>query len=195
MVRRRLARGASTRTGSGLVQDSAIVNSETPAQDIVARRNRRQTSTFYVACTPAYPNDFSFSPPAENVWMGWHAAASGMDGFLRWAWDSWPADPAHDARHFRFPAGDTFLVYPGPLASVRMERLREGFVDFEKIRIVRRQLANASSGPARAAITRLDAALASFTWDRVRSTEGVTIARDVMAAREALAAATRVAFK
>jgi hypothetical protein len=171
-----------------------LVASETPAPQISARRARRQTNTFYVCCTPGFPNDFPFSPPAENVWMGWHAAAMGMDGFLRWAWDNWPADPMRDARHVKFPAGDTYLIYPGPLYSVRVERLREGFVDFEKLRIVRRQLAAERSDRARSAMSDLDKALAPFTWERAKSTDGSTVVQDVRLAREALAAASRIAF-
>ncbi len=172
-----------------------LIETETPRPEIAARRARRQTSTFYVCCAPAFPNNFPFSPPAENVWMGWHAAALGLDGFLRWAWDSWPADPMRDARHFRFPAGDTFLVYPGPLSSIRMERLREGFVDFEKLRIVRGQLASRPDAAARDAAGRLDRALIPFTWEQVRGTSGSTVARDVREAREALAAAAQVGFR
>jgi hypothetical protein len=126
--------------------------------------------------------------------MGWHAAAAGLDGFLRWAWDNWPADPARDARHFRFPAGDTFLVYPGPLASIRMERLREGFVDYEKLRIVRDRLAARTDASARSALGELDRALAPFTWEHVRSTAARTVTTDLRAARASLAAAGRVAF-
>jgi hypothetical protein len=171
-----------------------VVDNETPDREIATRRARGQTSTFYVACEPAFPNNFTFSPPAENVWMGWHAAARGMDGFLRWAWDTWPADPIRDSRHFRFPAGDTYIVYPGPLASIRMELLREGFVDNEKLRALRERIAGNSSGAAREAIARLDSALSKFAWERVKSTNGETIEGDVLEAREALAAATRVAF-
>jgi hypothetical protein len=171
-----------------------LIGSEIPSSEVAARRDRRQTSTFYVACIPAFPNNFPFSPPAENVWMGWHAAALGLDGFLRWAWDSWPDDPARDARHIRFPAGDTFLVYPGPLCSIRMERLREGFVDFEKLLIVRRQLASTKDAAARKVTAELDEALRSFSGDRVKSTNGSTIIQDVRSARETLAAASRIAF-
>jgi hypothetical protein len=172
-----------------------LIETETPGPDIQARRRKGQTSTFYVCCAPAFPNNFPFSPPAENVWMGWHAAAAGFDGFLRWAWDSWPADPARDARHFRFPAGDAFLVYPGPVASIRMERLREGFVDYEKIRIARERLAARSDAAARDAAAALDRAIAQFTWERVRSTRAATVNQDVRNAQSALAAATRTAFQ
>jgi len=171
-----------------------VLGSETPGPELQARRKRGQTSTFYVCCVPAVPNNFPFSPPVENVWMGWHAAAKGMDGFLRWAWDNWPADPILDSRHVRFPAGDTFLVYPGPLASVRMELMRQGFVDFEKIRILRARLANGSEPKAREAMARLDQTIELFSWERVQNTSGTLIGEDLRAAREALAAASQAAF-
>ena len=47
-----------------------------------------------------------------------------------------------DARHVAWPAGDTYLVYPGGESSVRFEKLREGIVDFEKIRLLRTMLAD-----------------------------------------------------
>jgi len=171
-----------------------LIANETPASQIATRRERRQTNTFYVCCTPAFPNNFPFSPPAENVWMGWHAAAMGFDGFLRWAWDNWPEDPMRDARHVRFPAGDTFLVYPGPRYSIRLERLREGFVDFEKLHITKRQLAGSKSEEARRVAAELDRALAAFSWDHVKSTNASTVVQDVRSARLALAAASRIAF-
>ncbi len=171
-----------------------VLGHETSSLDIQKRRQRRQTSTFYVCCTPPFPNDFPFSPPVESAWMGWHAAAAGMDGFLRWAWDNWPADPLLDSRHVRFPAGDTFITYPGPRASIRMERLREGFVDYEKVRLVRKKLVEVGSTGTKEALSLLERSLASFSWDRTESTSGVQIAEDVKAARAALAEATRIAF-
>jgi hypothetical protein len=35
-----------------------------------------------------------FSPPAEARYLGWYTAAHGYDGFLRWAYDAWAADPS-----------------------------------------------------------------------------------------------------
>jgi hypothetical protein len=171
-----------------------FIENETPPAGILARRRRNQTTTFYVCCAPGFPNNFPFSPPAENVWMGWHATAMGMDGFLRWAWDSWPDDPSRDARHFRFPAGDTFLIYPGSILSIRAERLREGFVDAEKIRIVRSRLASDPRTAARNAAAKLDQAVSLFMWERVKATAGSTIPHDLQAARAALAEAGRIAF-
>ena len=41
--------------------------------------------------------------------------------------------------HDYWPAGDCYLVYPGGNSCVRFEKLREGFVDYEKIRILREE--------------------------------------------------------
>ncbi len=42
-----------------------------------------------------------------------------------------------DARHGSWAAGDCYLIYPGANSCIRMEKLREGISDFEKIRILR----------------------------------------------------------
>jgi hypothetical protein len=90
-------------------------------------------STWYTCCEENYPNGFTFSPAAEHVWMGWYAAAKGFTGYLRWAYNSWPENPIADSRFTAWPAGDTFQVYPGPMTSIRFEKLIEGIQDFEKI--------------------------------------------------------------
>ena len=74
---------------------------------------KKQTSTYYICCTPAYPNTFVFSPPVEGRWLGWYTMAHAYDGMLRWAYDAWPADPVRDARHLLWPAGDSSMIYPG----------------------------------------------------------------------------------
>jgi hypothetical protein len=126
----------------GLLDDYSFVHGKEPTiEEVRARSARGATSTYYVCCTPPKPNTFVFSPPAEGRWLGWYAAAYGYDGFLRWAYEAWPADPLRDARHVLWPAGDTFLVYPGSDSSIRFEKLREGIVDYEKIWLVRQRAA------------------------------------------------------
>ena len=96
--------------------------------------------------------------------MGWHAAAKGYDGFLRWAYDSWTADPLHDTRHVNWPAGDCWLVYPGVRSSIRFERLREGIIDHEEIRILRQLLERRQDATAKQSLACLDAMLKRFTY-------------------------------
>ena len=103
------------------------------------RQQQGKLSTWYTCCTEKYPNGFTFSPPAEHVWLGWYTAAKNMNGYLRWAYNSWPKEPLKDSRFTAWPAGDTFQVYPGPLTSIRFEKLIEGIQDFEKIKILKEE--------------------------------------------------------
>ena len=106
------------------------------------RQQQGKLSTWYTCCTEKYPNGFTFSPPAEHVWLGWYTSAKNMDGYLRWAYNSWPKEPLKDSRFTAWPAGDTFQVYPGPFSSIRFEKLIEGIQDFEKIKILKKQYKN-----------------------------------------------------
>ena len=125
---------------------------DTLAGDVIdARRRSGLKTTYYVACGIPKPNNFTFSPPAESCYEGWFASAMGFDGFLRWAYNSWPENPLLDSRFIRWPSGDTYFVYPNAQSSVRFERLREGIQDYEKIRILRKELAEHPSREAAAA--------------------------------------------
>lgn len=167
-----------------------IINPPVDRAVLADRARQRRTTTFYVCCGPDRPNNFTFSPPAESAWMGWYAAAQGYDGFLRWAYDSWVEHPLLDTRYVRFPAGDCFLVYPGARSSIRFERLREGIVDYEKIRILRSKLGPVQAPAAADALRRLDTALAAFTWP---ASQKVPAAETVNSAKQALLAAARQA--
>ncbi len=126
----------------GLLDDYCFLYGNEPGiQQLKDRAARGATSTYYVCCNPAKPNNFVFSPPVEGRWISWYAAAAGYNGFLRWAYDAWPEDPVRDARFGSWPAGDCFLVYPGAGSCVRFEKLREGIADFEKIRILKGRMA------------------------------------------------------
>jgi len=107
---------------------------------IKERTQKGLVSTFYPCCVEPKPNTYPHSYPAESAWMGWLAAADGFSGFLRWAYNSWVENPLYDTRYSKWSAGESFLVYPGARSSIRFERLREGFQDYEKIRIVKEKL-------------------------------------------------------
>ena len=103
------------------------------------RKSQGKPTTYYTACPEIYPNGHTMSPPAENAFLGWHAAAKGYTGYLFWAFNTWVANPLQDSRWRRYPAGDLFQFYPGPRTSIRFEKLIEGIQDFEKVRILREQ--------------------------------------------------------
>ena len=112
---------------------------EFPESVKAKRKELGLTTTFYTCCAEAHPNLFVISDPDEAVWLGWFAQAENYDGYLRWAYNSWTADPLTDARFRTWPAGDCFVVYPGGRASIHFAKLTEGIQDFEKIRILRAQ--------------------------------------------------------
>ncbi|WP_430809535.1 MULTISPECIES: glycoside hydrolase domain-containing protein [unclassified Carboxylicivirga] len=138
-----------------------------PTDLLERRRAQGQKTTYYTCCVEAYPNTFTFSPPAESAWLGWYTAARGLDGYLRWAYNSWTENPYRDSRFRRWPAGDTYLTYPGGASSIRFERLREGIQDYEKIGILRRELSDCSNEEAAVLLQRLDDLLESFTIERI----------------------------
>lgn len=110
-----------------------IFSSET----LFKRHLKGQKSTFYTCCAQKYPNMFTYSPPAENEWIGWFAAAKDYDGYLRWAYNSYTKEPLLDARFRAFQSGDSYLVYPEARTSIRFEKFIDGVESFEKINILR----------------------------------------------------------
>ncbi len=154
------------------------------------RRAEGKKTTFYVCVHPARPNTFLHSAPAEAHWLGLYAAANRFDGFLRWAYNSWNANPFETTAFGNWPAGDCFLIYPENLSSMRLERLRDGLEDFEKIRILREAAARADAAPAlKDAVARLDAYLAeTFT---VENGGGNAHEAQTLRATELLDAASR----
>ncbi len=124
------------------------------------RKGLGQTTTVYTCCAEALPNLYTISSPAEAVWLCWFAAAEGYDGYLRWAYNSWTADPLTDARFRTWPAGDCFVVYPGGRSSVHFAKLTEGIQNYEKVKILRDGWERCGDS---ASLERLDAVLKTFT--------------------------------
>ena len=116
----------------------AIHHSVVSQEDIDMRREQGFYTTFYVCCHPSFPNTFSTSQPYESELLGWYNIAHDYDGMLRWAYNSWAADPQCDSRFGKWISGDTYLVYPFNRSSVRFEKLIDGIEVAEKVRQLRR---------------------------------------------------------
>lgn len=138
------------------------VRDRVPPQHIAERRAQGFITTYYVCCSDRFPNMFTFSAPAEAVYAGWYMAACGYDGFLRWAYNSWVGEPLTDSRFRTFPAGDTYIIYPGARSSVRFERLVEGIQDAEKISILKKEFAAKGTPEAASRLERLETLLSGF---------------------------------
>ncbi|WP_341837171.1 glycoside hydrolase domain-containing protein [Chitinophaga pollutisoli] len=138
---------------------STAVQHPIDSKDLADRTARGLNTTFYVYCGNNFPNQFTFSDPAESAYMGWYAMAAGYNGVLRWAFNSWVENPLVDSRFRTWPAGDTYIVYPQARSSIRYERLLEGIQDYEKIRAIKKMLEEKKD---KAQLAALDAAIAQL---------------------------------
>src|SRR5260221_13989218 len=71
-----------------------------------------------------------------------------------------------DERHGLLPSGDCFLVYPGGNSCVRFEKLREGIVDYEKIRILREEASKSHDKDVKNLMQQLDEHLKTFLAEK-----------------------------
>ncbi len=102
-----------------------------------------------VCCYPAdRPNLFLEYPAIDGRILGWICHHTGVTGFEYWSPNHWNGNSSSPglrggwtANTFRNYNGDGYLTYPGPdmrpLASVRLANLRDGFEDYEYIRLLK----------------------------------------------------------
>lgn len=126
------------------------------------RKAQGKLTTYYTCCSEAYPNTFTFSPPAEAEFLGWYAAKDKLDGYLRWSIWSWVENPLQDSRFSNWAAGDTYMIYPGARSSIRFERLKAGIQAYEKVRLLREEFKNS---PAK--LKKINQILSAFDEHRI----------------------------
>lgn len=71
-------------------------------------------------------------------------------------------EPLLDSRFRTWPAGDTYIVYPGGRSSIRFERVVEGIQDAEKIRILREDLQVDTSPESKEKLNQLNEMVSHF---------------------------------
>jgi hypothetical protein len=111
-------------------------------KEVRTRRARGLITTYYICCVPERPNSFVTSPLVEQRWLGLFAAAKGLDGFLKSTSHRWMmnVDPLVDSScKPGWAPGECFLIYPGPLLSLRWEMMVDGFEAFDKVAILREE--------------------------------------------------------
>ena len=131
---------------------------------IAKRRAQGKVSTYYTCCSAEYPNLFTFSAPADAEFIALEALAKDLDGYLRWAYNSWTIVPEKDSRFTAWPAGDTYVIYPFSISSVRWERLVQGIQLFEKYKIL---LAEATAAGNEARVAELEELLRSVDIKKI----------------------------
>ena len=113
----------------------------------------------------------TFSDPADAAFIALEALAKDLDGYLRWAYNSWTVTPEEDSRFTAWPAGDTYVIYPFSLSSIRWERLVQGIQMFEKYKIL---LAEAKEAGNTQRVAELEQLLRSVDIKKI-STDSETV--------------------
>jgi hypothetical protein len=159
--------------------DMCVASEHQVPEEVIRKRNAAgKFTTYYTCCVEPYPNNFTFSPPAESTWQAWYAAHKGFSGYLRWAFMSWVLEPLKDSRFRNWPAGDTYFVYPEARTSIRFERLREGIQDFEKIRIIREKLKTKNTQEARDGLKLLEEHLQKYEISALENTPSAVMLQE-----------------
>lgn len=151
-----------------------------PAEVIKSRKEAGQVTTYYTCCTEPRPNTFTFSAPAEAEWLGWFAAKENLDGYLRWALNSWVKNPLQDSRFTAWAAGDTYMIYPEGRSSIRFERLIEGIQSYEKIRILKEEFEKKGNKSAIKKIDKILKAFDEFILEEIPAATVVTKAKEAI---------------
>ena len=151
-----------------------------PAEVIKSRKEAGQVTTYYTCCTEPRPNTFTFSAPAEAEWLGWFAAKENLDGYLRWALNSWVKNPLQDSRFTAWAAGDTYMIYPEGRSSIRFKRLIEGIQSYEKIRILKEEFEKKGNKSAIKKIDKILKAFDEFSLEEIPAATVVTKAKEAI---------------
>lgn len=111
-----------------------------------SRKSAAERTCYYVACEPLYPNSFvtKKNTLSEMNYFAWYALANDYEGFLRWAYDYWGNTDPKNAQDGDNAAGDKHFIYRSsndfatcvPVSTPRLELLREGIQDYEKVMIL-----------------------------------------------------------
>jgi hypothetical protein len=97
---------------------------------------------FYTCCHPtaSYPNRFLDFPLLSTRLLQWYNWRYRLSGYLHWGLNFWNDEPLASAGSTDLPPGDCWIVYPGPdgrpLSSIRWEALRDGFEDYQYLRLL-----------------------------------------------------------
>jgi len=115
------------------------IGSQEKAKEIAKHRDEQGFITTIYTC--GAQNSAMLNHPGESTASLYESYKDETDGLLRWAFDSFNADPLITSEHDLFAAGDLYLIYPdlrdgNELAqtSPRFEKLVEGARDIEKLR-------------------------------------------------------------
>ncbi len=110
-------------------------------RNFVDHRKELGLVTTIYTCTGNYPSNFINSDPGDNYWLMWYSMSQHADGYMRWAWDNWVADPLVNPNYKYWEPGDGWYIYPVEKEKIgevnfystpRYEMMKEGIRDVNK---------------------------------------------------------------
>ncbi len=127
--------------------ENGLVELPVPSNDHIEpfAKNIENLWTYYcIAQGNLVPNRFIAQPSYRNRIMGVLLYLYKVKGFLHWGFNYWESENSRKSINpfictdgdRAFPAGDPFLVYPGPTTSIRNEIQMEAFSDLKLLTLV-----------------------------------------------------------
>ena len=127
--------------------------------------------------TRPFPTIILDSPSVETRVLPWICRRMGATGMVYWCVNYWHlSDPWVDPMTWPGQNGNGSLYYPGPagpVASIRLEALRDGMEDYDYLRMAE------ESGMGEA-VSRAVGAVAPSAWEYARDPEALLAARELL---------------
>jgi hypothetical protein len=141
-------------------------------------KGRGKEVWLYVASpTRPFPTIILDSPSVETRVLPWICRRMGATGMVYWCVNYWHlSDPWVDPMTWPGQNGNGSLYYPGPagpVASIRLEALRDGMEDYDYLRMAE------ESGMGEA-VSRAVGAVAPSAWEYARDPEALLAARELL---------------
>lgn len=133
----------------------AVMSSSAERKILLEEQRQGKELWWYTCVVPkwrgiTYFIDDAATAPRLHPWMNF---LYGNEGILYWATDNWTqvnCDPWQKTETYPSGNGDGSLLYPGrdgyhhPVASIRLKMLREGFEDYELLKVLAVRLREAA---------------------------------------------------
>ena len=159
---------------ASLYDMSGILYDDLGLSTVASQEGREgKVTTFYTSCTQTIPNNYVTlqNSTAEMTWMAWYSLKENLNGYLRWAYDNWKLLDSYDARDGSHTSGDFSMVYRDSntsllryITSFRLEMLREGIEDYEKVHILRSISPETSSEEFKQLLSSLNEMIEKFSY-------------------------------
>ena len=123
-----------------------VSHTSTVFRDLANHRRELGLTTTIYTCTGDYPSNYTISDPIDNTWVMWNTMYQEADGYLRWAWDSWVADPLTNVTYKSWEPGDGWFIYPVEkntesdtyfYSTPRYEMFKQGIRDVNKAKYLK----------------------------------------------------------